>query len=375
VTRQTSLPPAIERGAVHLYQLYDVSYSIDLDRARETLATPSARVRPVVSRGGNIEIPQLPLEVRLEDADLTIGARRYQTRLHARIYDLGILALRLSLSLPGNCLWDEVTELISDVQAAQERTLAIFEERLTGLRAALEPAIIRPNEHVLTEDYLLLVVERLAGEIPATRLAEHPALLQAALGERKKLSASARSLATPLSYYEDDLILLTWSAAIVIEPDADAREDAALLLEFANTQLLAFRSYDEEVERELARLTPQIPRRRSLLWTRLTASSSVQREVATLITDINETSARVENALKVTEDVYWNRVYAAAVRTLRIEAWRSSLAESLRILQQRASVLRDEAQESLGILLEALVIVLIAVELIVALIGLRAGTH
>jgi hypothetical protein len=234
---------------------------------------------------------------------------------------------------------------------------------------------VRPNAHVLTEDYLLLIVERLAGEIPAARLAEHPTLLQAALCERKKLSASARALATPLSYYEDDLILLTWSAAIVIEPDADAREDAALLLEFTNTQLLAFRSYDEEVERELGRLTPHKPLRRSLLWPRLTASSNVQREVATLITDINETNARVENALKVTEDVYWNRVYAAAVRTLRIEAWRSSLAESLRILEQRASLLRDEAQEALGILLEALVIILIAVELIVALIGLRSGAH
>jgi hypothetical protein len=364
---------------VHLYQLYDVSYSIDLDRARETLATPSARVRPVVSRGGNIEIPQLPLEVRLEDAELTTGAAHYSVRTFARIYDLGILALRLSLALPGNCSWEDVTAMMSEIQGAQEQALAVFAEQLSGLRAALGPAIIRPNAHVLTEDYLLLVVERLAGETPAARLAEHPALLQAALGERKKLSASARSLATPLSYYEDDLILLTWSAAIVIEPDAAAREDAALLLEFANTQLLALRSYDEEVERELARLTPRMlphkPRRSSLLWTRLTASSNVQREVATLITDINETSARVENALKVTEDVYWNRVYAAAVRTLRIEAWRSSLAESLSILQQRASVLRDEAQESLGILLEALVIILIAVELIVAVIGLRAGAH
>src|SRR5215831_12750778 len=141
VTSEISPPLAIERGAMHLYQLYDVSYSIDLDRARETLATPSARVRPVVSRGGNIEIPQLPLEVRLEDAELTIGATRYNTRLHARIYDLGILALRLTLSLPGNCSWDEVTALISDAQGAQAQTLAVFEERLGGLLAALEPAI------------------------------------------------------------------------------------------------------------------------------------------------------------------------------------------------------------------------------------------
>jgi hypothetical protein len=370
-----SPPPAIERGVAQLYQLYDVSYSIDLDRARETLATPSARVRPVVSRGGNIEIPQLPLEVRLEDVELTIGATRRSARLYARIYDLGVLALRLIVPLSPNCSWDDVTALMSDLQSAPVGAIAVFEERLRGLREALEPAIIRPNTRVLTEDYTLLVIEQLDGETPAARLAEHPALLQAALGERKKLSAAARSLATPLSYYEDDLILLTWSAAIVIEPDADAREDAALLLEFANTQLLAFRSYDEEVERDLARLSPRVPRRRSLLVTRLTASSNFQREVATLITDINETRTRVENALKVTEDVYWNRVYVAAVRTLRIEAWRSSLAESLEVLRQTASLLRDEAQEALGTLLETLVIILIAVELIVAVIGLRAGTH
>src|SRR5215831_14895173 len=83
VTSEISPPPAIERGTVHLYQLYDVSYSIDLDRARETLATPSARVRPVISRGGNIEIPQLPLEVRLEDAELPIGVAQYRARTFA----------------------------------------------------------------------------------------------------------------------------------------------------------------------------------------------------------------------------------------------------------------------------------------------------
>ena len=46
--------------------------------------------------------------------------------------------MRLSLSLPGNCSWDDVTALMSDVQGAQEQMLAIFEERLKGLRAALE---------------------------------------------------------------------------------------------------------------------------------------------------------------------------------------------------------------------------------------------
>ena len=90
-------------------------------------------------------------------------------------------------------------------------------------------------------------------------MARHPTLLRTALGEDKPLSAAAATLATPLSYYQDDLILLTWAAAIVIEPDPAAREDATLLLEFANAQLLSFRSYDAEVEHGLARITPRMP--------------------------------------------------------------------------------------------------------------------
>src|SRR5262249_10922614 len=184
--------------------------------------------------------------------------------------------------------------------------------------------------------------------------ARHSALLQAALGERRPLSAAAQTLATSLSYYEDDLILLTWSAAIVIEPDAAARDDAALLLEFANAQLLSFRAYDAAVERDLARMGRRLARTRRPLWTRLRSSQHFLREVASLIADITDTSARVENALKVTEDVYWNRVYAAALATLRVEVWRTGIAEALDVLRQTAALLHDEAQEAWATLLEVL---------------------
>src|SRR5262249_50862397 len=95
------------------------------------------------------------------------------------------------------------------------------------------------------------------------------------------------------------------------------------------------------------------------------------REIHSLIADITETSLRVENALKVTEDVYWNRVYAAALTVLKVGAWRTSIAETLAVLRETAALLRDEAQEALAISLEVLVIILIAIELVVALLGLH----
>jgi len=41
--------PAILRDALHLCQLYDVSYAVDLDAARDRLAAPGDCVRPVIS--------------------------------------------------------------------------------------------------------------------------------------------------------------------------------------------------------------------------------------------------------------------------------------------------------------------------------------
>src|SRR5262245_46220636 len=223
-------PPEVTRAALHLYQLYDVGDAIDLEVARATLAAPSARVRPVVSRGGSIDIPQLPLEVSMGDFDLTLSGARMSGHLHTRIYDLGIVAFRLILPLPDSRTWEQITALLAEVQTYPGAVMATFEASRDMLRKTLAPAIARPNdgEAIRAEDYTILLIERLAAGAPASQLARHPALLQAALGEQRPLSPAAQALATPLSYYEDDLILLTWNAAIVIEPDAQARDDAAL---------------------------------------------------------------------------------------------------------------------------------------------------
>ncbi|HEX9069345.1 MAG TPA: hypothetical protein VF807_11310 [Ktedonobacterales bacterium] len=363
-------PPLIFRGTIQLLQLFDMSYSIDLEQAQARLVKPGGRTRPVVSRGGSIQMPELPVEVALGEQALSVDGQDYQAELYARIYDLGIIALRLTVQLPEPCDWARATEIMDALLPYPPVVTACFERHRDSLGETLGPALIRPNSVTRTEDYSLLIVSRLDGPTTASALAQHPALLQATLGEPKRLSASATSLATTLSYYDDDLIILTWNGALVIEPDALARDDVGLLLEFANAQLLALRTYDDEVQADLTQLTATVRARHPPLLG-LSRTSQLQRDIATLIADINDTSARVENALKVTEDVYWNRVYAAAIRTLRVQVWRDGIAGSVEVLRQTSALLHDEAETALTVLLEVLVIVLIAVELDVAVISLR----
>ncbi len=364
-------PPAIEEAALHLYQLYDLGDSIDLERARAAVAAPSARMRPVVTRGASIDMPQLPLVVSLEGVALTLCGTSLHGRVEARIYDLGIVAFRLIVDLRGPLSWDRVAEVQAEVLGAPQRLADLLAPTLETFRRTIQPAVERPNKTIRTEEYTALVIARLGPGTPAARLAAHPALLRTALGERRPLSASAAGLATTLSYYEDDLIMLTWSGAIVIDPDPAAREDATFLLEVANVQLLAFRAYDAQVEHDLLRIAPRLRRVRRLHWWELGAATRFQHEIHRLIVDSVETSARVENALKVTEDVYWNRVYAASLAVLRMDAWRRGTERTLDALQQSAALFADEAATARALLLEGLVILLIAVELLVAIVGLR----
>jgi hypothetical protein len=368
-------PPAIQVAALHLYQLYDVAYSIDLEKARATLATPSARVRPVVTRGASIDIAQLPLEISMGAVEVPLGGVARNAVLYARIYDLGIIAFRLVMLFREELSWQQVITILGEAQTYPLVVIEAFERGLELLRKTLEPAMVRPNEVVRPEDYTIFVVEEMGEGALASQLAHNSWLLRAALGERKPLAPSMWSLATTLSYYEDDLILLTWAAAIMIESDPSARDDATLLLEFANAQLLSFRTYDAAVEREMGRITPRLGRLSHIRWPLLRSSRASLSDAHTLIADITEHSSRVENALKVTEDVYWNRLYTAALLALRVDAWRTGIAESLEVLRQMAGLLHDEEQVARSTLLEALVIVLIAVELVVAIIGLRFGAH
>jgi hypothetical protein len=58
-----------------------------------------------------------------------------------------------------------------------------------------------------------------------------------------------------------------------------------------------------------------------------------------------------------------------------VEAWRTGIAEALDVLRQMAGLLHEEEQVARSTLLEVLVIVLIAVELGVAILGLRGLPH
>ena len=73
-----------------------------------------------------------------------------------------------------------------------------------------------------------------------------PEIAQVVRGDRTRLSEGelAEVLHSQISYYANDLAVIGWNAAFLYDSSAGA-ETAIQLLEYANSQLLEFRHYDE----------------------------------------------------------------------------------------------------------------------------------
>jgi hypothetical protein len=99
---------------------------------------------------------------------------------------------------------------------------------------------------------------------------------------------------------------------------------------------------------------------------------AVLSDLHTRVADITETVERVENALKVTNDVYLARIYAAALELFREQAWRRGIERKLGILRETYAMLNTEAQASRAELLEIIIVLLIVAELA---LGVLRGAH
>ena len=141
------------------------------------------------------------------------------------------------------------------------------------------------------------------------------------------------------------------------------------MLEVATAQLLELRYYDELLDRELPRMYDRV----EAAHRRLPAFgrgryARIARELHVLVAEVTEITERIDNALKVTEDVYLARVYGGALELFRVPSWAAAVDRKLDIIRQTYTALHDEANTARAELLELGIIVLIMLEIVLALL-------
>lgn len=360
-------------GATIVYRLFDVGYAIDLGRALDLLATSAPeRVRPLRGEAQALEIRNPPVTVLLGTEALLIDGRPHAAELSARIFDFGVISIRIRVATPSVLSWEDYTRFGRAVNDHEAIALLVAHQ-LRLLTDRIAPAVERPSIADVREDYTVFrISQALNGEGNAVKVDALSSLdvTPLLLGETRSLSDEARRELLPhrFSYYSDDLAVLTWESAWIVEP-GEHDTDVQYLMEFANAQLLELRYYDALLDAELPRMYDAIEaarHRRAIFPGRRFAQ--VLSRLQTVVADTTEVVEQAENALKVTDDVYLARVYSAAMEIFRGRAWRSGIDRKLGILRDTYAMLNDEVQSARSETLEIAIVALIVAELVIGVL-------
>ena len=361
--------PQIRAGQIVAFYLFDVAETIDLPAISSLVGglTTAARLAPKPATPAYVQYDKPP--VSFDGAVIGIGELDgFQVRLRA--YDYGVVSVALSRAFSGD--WPQLMavgqDLIENAELEQraEATAHTMVQRL-------KPALAGPRSSFLSEDYLVYVVNELERRQTASEvIARHGEAIAAMLrGERQPLSEQEKStiLRHRISYLVDDLVVPTWNAALVYDTPGGAQ--AALeILEFANSQLLEFRYYDELLDRELASIYALLQHPK---WYDEWIGSRYRRaarQVHALFIDVNELTDRTENTLKFIGDIYASRLFRIGADRLGLETWKANVQEKLKTLDDVYRNAVELSTISRGQFMELAVVLILVLELVLFFLGL-----
>jgi len=285
-----------------------------------------------------------------------------------RLFDYGVISV--ALTRPMQATWGSL--LAEGFTWYEHAGLASGAERACrALLARLGSAVTRPRTDFLSEDYLDFAMTNAIGAAAADLLATHGGeVAQLLRGEREPLSDAERAevLRHRLSYFATDVIVPTWNAAFVYDTeDASAVLD---IIEFANSQLLEFRYYDQLLDAQLERIYPELQQPRGLQSWFGRRLSRAARHLHTVFIEVNEVTDKTENALKVAGDVYTARLFTLVAARLGLDDWKASVREKLKTLDDIYRFAVDQTSIARGELLELTIVLILILELVLFFLGI-----
>lgn len=357
----TKPPHAPLCGSVLVLIQFDVCEEIRLDQLRHILGARTADASFKHLAPGYVRYQRPPVEEALEPIVLESGER---LQGDIKYFDYGVVGVVFELPFSGD--WDKLVQLSSRwVWDTNFESLAarIVKKKLE--RAA--PAVIKPySGEWLKEDYFIFHLREIAGSPSAAELlaSQGDGITRVVRGEVQPLSDGERQevLQSRISYYPNDLAVIGWNAAFIYDSPAGA-ETAIQLLQYANSQLLEFRHYDELLTKQLEDVYDFLDRGSHGLWSRWRTARAASK-LHTVLLDVGELTERADNAIKFLSDMFSARLYKLAASKVGVPDYKDLVQQKLQTAEELYRFMIDEFNQSRAFVLELMVVVILIIELI-----------
>ena len=360
--------PSIARGTCHSIFVYDIGFSIDLKEAerritsakRETIKHKRRAPQYFEYRPAPIGISQQSPPVRIDERFAT------EPQVDLVVYDFGAVSVIYRITVSGD---SSGLLVLSESLYENRQLLDDSRRRVEEVLKLIEAAISKANISGFVEDYVIFQIESFSDSTRidelVTQHAQH--LAQILRAEARELSNDevADALSHRISFGRDDIVLVDWNAALVVDKEA---ADILTILEFANVELLEMRFLDQRLDEALGLAYDRLSyRKRKWLPTR--TNPSALRDVSQWQVDSAILFEGVNNVLKLLGDQYLARVYRLAAQRFHLTEWDASILRKLETLESIYQKISDQVVSRRMEILEWIIIALIVIEIILPFVS------
>ncbi|HEX4604936.1 MAG TPA: hypothetical protein VH724_13135 [Candidatus Angelobacter sp.] len=346
------------QGSIVVLNLYDIADEIKLSDLPSLIG--GTRLLPTFKHPApeHVRFERPPVIEPLAPLYLATG-EKFEATL--QYYDYGVVSLLLRFTFSGT--WEELQQLAGNwISGATFDDLCrnTIREELKRISVAL----VKPYNNWLSEDYYVIHLHSVPGISTGSALLQEYGneISQIVRGDVAPLAAQERAevLQGCMSYYQNDLIVAGWNAAFLFDTPTGA-EPTIRLLEYANSQLLQFRHYDDMLTRELERVYDFVESRKGLLygWRMRSAAARLR----TMLLDVSELTERTSNALKFVGDMFFARVYKLCAIKIGATDYQALVQEKLRTADELYDFMIEQFHQARGFLLEFIVVLILMIEL------------
>jgi hypothetical protein len=354
-------------GMLHVYVALDWGEEIDLERANQLAAGSFLALARRSRTPASVNYHPMPVQFQLAPVPLVFEELGLvEARADATVFDFG--AVSVALHIPFQLDMAATHRLAGSLSEA-DLLVQAARTAVGPLHQQLLPSIQQPLWSELSEEYFVFQFPPAPGLPPAeTLLGDHADWVAALVRlEDEPLSASeiAEALRLRISYTPDDLFVPEWSAALLIDREC---EETLQTIAVANLQLLEYRHLDDRLDERLARAYKVIhPLART--WLPFWRSQGRQlRDLGELRIEAHDVFERTGNVLKLVGDPYLARVYHLLSTRFHLDEWQANIGRALAVAESAYQVISAQATTYRTEALEAIIIILICFEIVMALV-------
>ncbi len=374
--RSTSRTPQTRySGEVVYIYAFDVAYEMGREPVRELLGQPVAHFVVDASkrsprqlffyRPQMVRLPLLerigpcgPLRVERVIKLLPVGALSITVRVPFEVNNIEDLVEYHDLQFSNGSLHEEVRQLAEDVRrelsAYYVRPVAnLAEEEAYTVFCLVSPLLAPDGSTIRAEEWL----QRHRREI-ASLLTQEPDI------DHLSKQETDESTQRYLSYYEHDLVVIDWDAALVMDERRNF-DETLYIMELANLQLAELEAYDRLLDDSLDRAY------RDLASRAIRNRTAMLRELREIRIDLARFSDELSNITKFFGDWHLARIYENISARFHLADWHHTIDDKLKTLDNLYQLLVHDQTNRWMLILELTIVLLFVIDLVILVLGLK----